>query len=84
MENYNNFYVPYKTKEEFILNDRKLNTLLIDVGNNNYLVSLGALGSIIGLGTSIFFKNKRFVLNYFKGVGIGYGFYYNCSSLFEK
>ena len=28
----NNFYAPYKSNEDFIKNDRKLNTMLIDVG----------------------------------------------------
>lgn len=57
---------------------------MLDVGNWSDLVCLGALGTGVGLASCLFFKNKRFVINYCKGVGVGYAFYYNCASMFEK
>ena len=46
------FYVPYKSDEEFIEKDQKLNRTMIDVA------TLSVLGYTSGLALSIFFKNK--------------------------
>jgi len=68
-------YSDFIDDQEFIINDRKLNRTLVDMG------SLGLLGYGTGVVLSLFFKNRAFVRNLGLGFGLGYGFHYNMKEL---